>query len=618
MEQVRRERSPEPPASQKIGVFVAWPYSNGPRHLGHGASLVPGDVIARYHRSMGNDVLMVSGTDEYGTPNMIAAEQAGLPPQDYVDRTSEQIREDFIDLGMSFDWFSRTTSTEHATTAQRFFSKLVDEGYIDKGTMLGAFDQETGQALPDRYVEGGCPHCQASSRGDQCDNCSNLLEPTELINPVSKITNNPVEFLETEHYFLRLDKLAGDVIGWLEHNDNLRPNAKSSSIDMARHLRPRAITRDMNWGIPIPEGYELDGADEKVLYVWFEAVTGYLSASIEWAEHTGDPDRWKEWWQNSKAQNFYAMGKDNVPFHTLIWPAMIAAANKSGFSDGELRQPDVIASTEYLTFNEEKLSSSRGNVVYIRDLLEMVGPDAMRYYFIAAGPETRDTNFSFHELSRRINDELIAKWGNLVSRSSALIQKNHDGKIPEVGLESLDKGDVELLDKVNDAYSEIGALLNGAKFSAALKKALETATLVNKYIFDTEPWEVVKINHLQADKNMFVVMTAIQNINTILSPFLPHASQKVHEMFGNDHELTSQPVSKLIDTVNNFSVLTGDYRTNQRHWSFALAKGGQKIGTIDGHLFKKVKESELIDQFEAIAVRRKLGNLATKHGNDTT
>jgi methionyl-tRNA synthetase len=605
----------EAEAQQRVAVLVAWPYGNGPRHLGHGASLVPGDIIARYHRSIGNDVMMVSGTDEFGTPNMIAAEKAGVDTAEYVAMTNEVIRNDFIDLGMSFDWFTRTTSKEHEENAQGFFTALVEAEYIEKGTMLGAFDSDTGQALPDRYIEGGCPHCGACSRGDQCEECSSLLDPTDLLNPVSKITGNSVDFAETEHYFLQLDKLAPDVIDWLENNQQLRPNAKASSMQMAKELRPRAITRDMNWGVPLPAGYELDAEADKVLYVWFEAVIGYVSASIEWAKYAkGNPDLWKEWWQEAGTSHYYAMGKDNVPFHTIIWPAMIAAANKSDYSDVQLKQPEVIASTEYLTFNEGKFSSSRGNVVYISDLIQLIGTDALRYYLISAGPETKDTTFTFGELTKRVNDELIAKWGNLVSRSFTLINKNHEGKVPAVSIGELDANAQELLGQISAGYGEVGNLVERAKFSAALKTVFGLTAQVNKFIFDAEPWKTVKHDFRQAEKDMYVVMTAVSNINNLLTPFIPHASQRIHQLFGNTTPLASQPYSRVLE--NGMTVLTGDYSQDKNHWKFSLLRQGQTLHDLGKqHLFAKIDQEKLEEGFEEIVKLRSLGQLALRNRN---
>lgn len=594
--------------NEKIGIFVAWPYANGPRHLGHGASLIPGDVLSRYYRSMGADVMMVSGTDEYGTPNAIAAESAHIDPYTYVTSTNEQIRDDFIGLGMSFDWFTRTTTDKHAEYSQEVFASLVEHGYIQKGEMLGAFDSLTDQALPDRYVEGGCPHCSAQSRGDQCEECTTLLDPSDLLNPVSKITGNNVEFRNVEHYFLMLDKLAPALGQWLDGHKSLRANAKTVSQEMAKQLRPRAITRDMEWGVPLPAGYEL--GDKKVMYVWFEAVIGYVSASIEWARECRDQngEAWKQWWFNDDAEHYYVMGKDNVPFHTIVWPAIIKGLQNAGYEG--MHMPDNIASTEYLMFKEGKLSSSRGNTVYVTDMLSLVGPDALRYYLLSAGPETSDVAFSFDQLTRRVNDELIAKWGNLVGRTFNLIRKNHQGTIPSIDLTSLSDIDVELLESIKGGYASIGGLLESSKFSQALKQFMMLAGKVNKYLYDAEPWKTVKQDKDAADRALYVTVTSIQNLATMAAPFMPHSSQVVYERLGFEGNLASQPHNAVSAYGQDIHVLTGDYEDNKSRWYFTIAPMGQQLSAETSHLFQKLDEEKLILDFEAIALKRQVGKSA--------
>jgi methionyl-tRNA synthetase len=587
---------------EQIAILVAWPYANGPRHLGHGAALVPGDILARYFRSSGANVLMVSGTDEHGTPNVIAAEQANTDPATFVQNVNEIIRNDFEALGMSFDWFTRTSTECHQEVAQDLFKKLVDGGFIEKGSMLGAFDSLTSQALPDRYVEGDCPGCGTGSRGDQCEGCNTLLDPQDLINPVSKVTGNPVTFKDTEHYFLMLDKLAPKVRNWLQENEQLRPNARALSLAMTEDLRPRAITRDMSWGIPLPEGYELSEDNDKVLYVWFEAVIGYLSASIEWSEKTQNSEEWKNWWFNDSSKHYYVMGKDNVPFHTIIWPAIIAGAKDSGYPN--LHYPDTIASTEYLTFKNDKFSSSRGNVLYIEDLTQLVGPDALRYYLIAGGPETHDVSFSTNELIRRTNGELIAKWGNLVSRTLSLLDKQCDGALPRVNAEDFSEEDVKLFSIIDQAYSTVGKNIAETKFAAALRDTMNVAATVNKYIYDQEPWKLIKVNPEAASKTLYVAATAIQNIAVLLSPFLPHSSQEVYRQLGNNGTIAGMPHSTASNTDNLSYALTGDYYETKNSWSFTFAKPGQTIAKDRNHLFHKLDEAVLEEALEAILKAR--------------
>lgn len=579
---------------EKVGIFVAWPYANGPRHVGHGAALVPADVVARYERSRGADVLMVSGTDEYGTPNMIAAEKKGMSTEDFVAMTSEVIRNDFVSLGMSYDWFTHTTSPNHAEVARNFFANLVDSGYISLGSMNGSFDSVTGQALPDRYVEGTCPICGAEdARGDQCDNCTSLLDPTDLIKPYSALTKNPIEFRPTEHYFLNLDKLRPDVEAFIENNPNLRTEAKTLSKSLVSELRPRAITRDLPWGIPLPEGYELKSGESRVLYVWFEAVIGYLSAAIEWAKNTGDPEAWKGWWRDGGSKNYYFMGKDNVPFHTIIWPALISAKNYD-VREGEvtLKKPDVIASTGNLNFGGAKFSTSRGNVAYIKDMLKVVGPDALRYYLIAAGPENKDSNFTIDELVQRYNSELLAKWGNLVSRVTNLIDRDFGGIVPVA--ENPSNEDRALIEQVQDSYGKVGTLIEKGKLSAALKAVVDSIASANKYIVDEKPWDESVLASGRAKEVIGTLAIFIENANKLMYPFVPHASQRVYEAFGG--EGTIAPMPRHAESSSQQGVLTGDYERGAT-WQFSTEWQGRQLTDGKATIFNKFKLEDIIQAF---------------------
>lgn len=594
--------------AEYVGVFPAWPYANGPRHLGHGASLIAADIIARYERAVGSEVIMVSGTDEHGTPNQIAAEEAGLETLEYVTEMNKIIRDDFLALGMSFDRFSRTTSPEHADVVHEIFQKLYDKGYITEGEMLVSFDKETSKSLPDRYVEGGCPNCSSSARGDQCDNCGSMLDPQDLINPVSKLTGNPVEFKMTEHMFLRLDLLSEDVQTWLENNDDLRSNAKNMSLRMADDLRERAITRDLEWGIPLPPKVEFEQYNNKVLYVWFEAVIGYLSTSIAHAK-TNPNLQWENWWQNPDAKHFYAMGKDNIPFHTLIWPSILIGSGKG--EEMEYNLPNTIASTEYLTFNSEKLSSSKGNVVYIRDLIELVGPDALRYYLISAGPETNDKDFNFEEFVTRNNTELIANWGNLVNRTLNLTNKNLDGKIEPLDYEECAPEDLTVLDEIKEAFTTVGNNLRSSQFRKALHTVMEASGKVNKYLYDQEPWKKFKAGDTKrAREIMSVAQAAIYNLAILYSPFMPHSSNKIHEMMQqNTNLLGNTYVSSVEDRGFEFEILTGDYSETINTWRFTSPTAAEGI-LKPQPLFKKLELEALIEDFDNILRTRSIGKTA--------
>lgn len=589
--------------ARKIGIFVAWPYANGPRHIGHGAALVPADVAARYFRAAGDDVLMVSGTDEFGTPSMVAAEKMGVSTREFVDDTSQIIRDDFIGLGMSYDWFTRTTSPNHIRIAQDFFENLVDNEYITEGEMLGSYDTGTGTSLPDRYVEGGCPVCgDQDARGDQCDSCSSLLEPSELKDPHSSITGNPVEFKSVKHYFLRLDKLKDEVADFLSNNDNLRKEAKNMSSSMVSGLHSRAITRDIPWGVPLPQGYELGKGNDRVLYVWFEAVIGYLSASIEWAKEQGDEDAWKDWWTKGKARSYYFMGKDNVPFHTLIWPALISGKNHDIRQDEvELGFPDVIASTGNMNFNGDKLSTSRGNVAYIKDMLDIVGPDALRFYLILSGPENSDANFSLEDLVSRTNTELVAKWGNMISRTTNLIQRDCRGVIPE----RRDRQEVDdaLLEGVKRAYERVGSYIERGSFSKGLKLAMDTLALANKYIVDEQPWREDVISSGRAREVLATLALFIENMNKIMMPFIPHSSQRISQAFGSRDTIVPMPYQ--IESAESIDVLTTDRVYRNISWKYTEDWPGRELSDGKAIVFGKLSLDKVIERFNATQAKRR-------------
>src|SRR6476661_8237034 len=473
---------------------VAWPYANGPRHIGHVAGFgVPSDVFSRYMRMAGHDVLMVSGTDEHGTPILIAADEAGVTPQELADENHRVIAEDLAALGVSYDLYTRTTTRNHTAVVQELFTGVHDNGYFIEKTTYGAISPSTGRTRPDRYTEGTCPICgYDGARGDQCDNCGNQLDPIDLINPHSRVNGETPVFVETEHFFLDLPALAGSLGKWLDGRTDWRPNVIKFSQNLLENLRPRAITRDLDWGVPVP----LDGWREqpmKRLYVWFDAVIGYLSASVEWARRTGDPDAWQEWWINPDARGYYFMGKDNIVFHTVIWPGILLGHNGEGDHGGtvgplgDLRLPDEVVSSEYLTMSGSKFSTSRNKVIYVGDFLREFGPDALRYFIAVAGPETTDADFTWDEFVRRTNFELANEWGNLVNRSISMAHKN-TGEIPAPN--ELRDIDHQLLTTSRAAFDTVGALLEQNKFKQAITEAMRLAGAANKYISDTEPWKL--------------------------------------------------------------------------------------------------------------------------------
>ena len=422
---------------------VAWPYANGPRHIGHVAGFgVPSDVFSRYMRMAGHDVLMVSGTDEHGTPILVAADQEGVTARELADKNNAVIVHDLVDLGLSYDLFTRTTTGNHYTVVQELFETVHRNGYMVEQTTFGARSARR-PAAPCRTATSRAPARSAGTcdaRGDQCDNCGNQLDPTDLINPRSKINGETPEFVETQHFFLDLPALAEALTAYLqgrEASGTWRPNVIKFSMNLIEDLRPRAMTRDIDWGIPVP----IDGWREqptKRLYVWFDAVIGYLSASVEWARRTGDPERWREWWNDPEALSYYFMGKDNIVFHSQIWPAELLAYNGEGSRGGEpgeygrLNLPTEVVSSEFMTMESKQFSTSRGHVILVGDMLARYQPDALRYFICAAGPETSDADFTWAEFVQRTNSELVAGWGNLVNRTATMIAKSF-GEIPPAG-----------------------------------------------------------------------------------------------------------------------------------------------------------------------------------------
>ena len=571
--------------SKTIFIAPAWPYANGPRHIGHVVGFaVPGDVLARYWRLRGARVLMASGTDEHGTPITYEADKKGIPPREFVDQNSAVIVRDLVSLGMTYDIFTRTTTANHYRVTQDVFLRLYEKGYLLKEKQLGAFDPATGRTLPDRYIEGKCPICgYLEARGDQCDNCGNQLDPTDLINPHQRGSDAPVEFRETEHFFFDLPAFGEQLKTWIESHDNWRPNVRKYSLEFVRNLKPRAITRDLDWGVPVPlPGWE-DNPNKKI-YVWFDAVIGYLSASIEWAVQRGKPDAWQEWWLNPEARHYYTMGKDNITFHTVLWPAILMGA-----SDPErpYELPDDIVASEFLHMEGSKLSTSRGNVIYVRDVLDRYDADALRYYLMIAGPENQDTDFTWAEFIRRNNDELVATWGNLVHRTLVNAQRNF-GEAPAPRLEERDDG---IIREVEQGLVVVGDLIEQARFQAALKLAMTTAAKVNVYLGTEQPWHVIKTDRERAGTVLYAALRSVDNLKTMFAPFMPFSTQRLHAMLGYDDVIAPQPeVREFSEDAASHRVITGDYEALER-WLPSTLEPGRKL-SVPQPLFKRLDPIE--------------------------
>ena len=568
------------PKPQRILVAVAWPYASGPRHIGHVAGFgVPADIFARYHRLRGNDVLMVSGTDEHGTPVMVAAEREGITPRELADRYNAVIREDLRDLGLSYDLFTRTTTRNHYHVVQDVFRTLYEKGHIVEQTALGAFSAATGHTLPDRYIEGTCPHCGfGEARGDQCDNCGRQLDPTDLLNPRSRTDGEPPVFRETQHLFLDLPAFAAQLTEWITAREHWRPNVRAFSLNLVKELRRRAITRDLDWGVPIPvEGYEQ--LEDKRIYVWFDAVIGYLSASVEWATTVGEPEAWRSWWQSPEARHYYFMGKDNIVFHSVIWPSMLMgydAGGEIGAGRGPLGLPHDIVSSEFLTMEGKKFSSSRGVVIYVHDFLDRYDPDPLRYFLTAAGPETQDTDFTWSEFVRRNNDELVANWGNLVNRTMTNVHRNF-GEVPVPG--ELLEADRAAVDTVEGGFETVGALIEAARFRAALAEAMRLASHVNQYASEQAPWALLTSDRARAGTVLYVMLRCVDSLKTLLTPFLPFTSQTVHELLGYDGYLAG-PLAFRDEVEADGSqhrILSGDYGSWVGRWAPSALPPGQAL-----------------------------------------
>jgi len=579
---------------KKILVAPAWPYASGFRHLGHAAAYVPFDVFARYHRLKGNDVLAVSGTDEHGTPVMVAADAEGRSYREVADFYNRAHREDFRRLGFTYDCFTRTTTPNHARVTRDLFKTMYEHGAIVERTQLVSFSATTGHTLPDRYIEGTCPICgYPEARGDQCDNCGNQLDPTDLINPRSKIDGTTPEFRETKHLFLDLPAFAEALRTWIEGRPGWRPNVRNFSLGLVDDIRPRPMTRDLDWGVRIPiPGYAED--PNKRIYVWFDAVIGYLSASIEWARVRGEPESWRSWWQNDDALHAYFQGKDNIVFHTVIWPAILLAYGDGGEvgAGTPLHLPDDVFATEYLNMEGKQFSTSRGHSIYLRDFLDRYDPDPLRYYLIAASPETQDTDFTWADFVRRNNDELLANWGNLVNRTLTNAHRTF-GAVPEPA--ALAAEDQAVLDGVDAGFDSVGSHLEAGRFRAALGEAMRLASTVNQYISDQAPWTLLKTDETRAGTVLYVSLRAVDGLKTILTPFLPHTCQQVHELLGYDGVIAG-PVEfrEVEDGGETHEILTGDYTGWVGTWEPSNLQPGQPLREPKP-LFRKLDES-IVDE----------------------
>jgi methionyl-tRNA synthetase len=519
---------------------------------------LPPDIFARYHRLVGNQVLMVSGSDANGTPITVKADELGITPQEVVDRYHPEFLGYWDRLGISFDLFTTTMTENHHRVTQEFFLLLLENGYVVKGKSEQFYDPEAQRFLPDRYVEGTCPHCgYADARGDQCDNCGRTLDPTDLLEPRSKLSGATPERRETEHFFLDLPAFQKPLTEWLESKTTWRKHVRNWALGMVEDMPVRAITRDIDWGVDIPVD---DLGPGKKIYVWFDAVIGYLSASIEWAASTDDPEAWRKWWQDPSAESYYFVGKDNIPFHAVIWPAMLMGR-------GDLELPTDVPANQYLTFKGDKASASRGigrSIAWYTDRLQ---PDALRYAIASVFPEQNDTDFSDEEIIRRVNEELVATWGNLVNRVLSMAGGNFGGTVPEPGeLTDQDRVTVELGSATVDI---VAAHIERTELRAGLRAAMDAASEVNAYLNATEPWKAIKEDRERGATILWSAIQAIAGIRVALYPYLPHTTATIGEMLGTGPELDS--------------------------WSSPVVAGGTALGTV-APVFLKLEDDALRDE----------------------
>jgi methionyl-tRNA synthetase len=520
---------------------------------------------------------------------MVSADREGVSPRELADRNNALILDDYVRLGFTFDTFTRTTTSNHYEVTQDVFRTLYDKGYLIERTTLGAFSPATGRTLPDRYIEGTCPICEyPHARGDQCDNCGNQLDPVDLVDPRSIIDGSTPEFRETTHLFLDLPAFATQLQEWLAAQTHWRPNVRNFALGLVRDLKPRAMTRDIDWGVPVPvPGYP---EDTKRIYVWFDAVIGYLSASIEWAKSRETPEAWREWWQNDDARHFYFMGKDNIVFHAVIWPSMLI-----GYGD-DLQLPYNVVSSEFLTMEGRKASTSRNIAIWVRDFLTRYDPDPLRYYLTAAGPETQDSDFTWDEFVRRNNDELLANWGNLVNRTLVNAHRNF-GEVPAP--HELADADEQVLAAVAAGFDTVGALIEQVRFKAALAEAMRISSLANQYIAEQAPWALVKTDRDRAATVLYVALRCVDSLKTLLAPFLPFTSQVVHELLGHEGVLAGAPEIRAVEDRN---ILTGDYASWVGTWTPSTLEPGRALREPTP-LFRKLPPETAAEELARLGIQ---------------
>lgn len=539
---------------ERIFIGVAWPYANGPLHLGHVAgAYLPADIFARYHRAKGNEVLMVSGSDQHGTPITITAEHEGKTPQEIATKYHQGFLDSWNRLGIEFDLFTSTGTANHAQVVHDFYLKLLDKGLIYREKMPLPYCPTCQRYLPDRYVQGTCTFCGfKEARGDQCDRCGKPLSPLELGEPRCQHCGSTPKAEESEHFFFRLSAFRDELLGWVRQQSHWRQNVLHFTLRyLEEGLKDRAITRDIDWGVSIPH----QGFEKKRIYVWFEAVIGYLSASKEWSKARDRENGWSAFWEQ-EAKSYYFIGKDNIPFHTMIWPAMLM-----GY--GGLNLPSDVPANEFLTIEGRKLSTSRNWAVWVPDYLDRYAPDPLRYLLSVNMPETADADFSWRQFVRRNNDELVATYGNLAHRVLKFTNRHFDGCVPAPG--ELDSASKALLQKAESTVAGVDNSLYQCRFREGIRTAMSLAQETNRYLDEKSPWKIVEKDRESCATALFTSLSTISCLKTVLYPFLPFSSQKLHRLLGFEG------------------------RVAEEKWGFRTIPSGQRLATPEP-LFTKLEE----------------------------
>ena len=593
---------------ENILIAIAWPYANAEIHVGNiTGSHLPGDIVARYHRLKGNNVLMVSGTDSHGTPVTIAADKEGRSVEEVYQKYHNGFIDLFQQIGIQYDLFTTTHTENHFKVAQSIFLALQQNGFLYTQKSMQWYSPSAKKFLPDRYVEGTCYLCGfEGARSDQCDQCGNVLEPEKLLNPRSKVDGSTPELRETEHFYLDLSKLEPEVARFLrERSSYMRETVLGESLGKieAEGLKPRPITRDLDWGVPVP----VKGWDDKRLYVWFEAVIGYLSAAVEWAKVSGKPNMWKDWWVNPSARAFYFIGKDNIFFHTAMWPAELMGAGNQFLQifaeeHGMLTLPYDVPANQFMNLEGQKISGSRNWAVWGRDALSRYDADALRYYLTVNMPEMHDSDWDWAEFVAKNNGELVATWGNLANRVLAFSNKHWEGHIPDINLSALRPADRALLASIEDGFRTVGGLLDAVKLRAALQEAFRLASTVNQYLDQMAPWQAVKTDKDSAALTIYTALKAIDSLKVLFAPFLPFTSEKLNTFLGHEAPLFGASYTEMVkDSLGEHTVLRYKPVEGGNQWQPVELKPGANLNQ-PSPLFKKLEDS-LVEQ-----ERARLGN----------